>query len=141
MQRILSMTTNQNTKVNPYEKQGFDFDPELIDLFDAVLQNIHDEGDLKEEFTKLKFIKKLEGTYNSKPGPLKQLIEKMGAMEHEFRRTKIDMQRVTTDLNQTLRALKNMAESQTKEDLRKEILKIQEIKDRQDYYTWNQNGK
>ena len=135
------MTTNQNTKVNPYEKQGFDFDPELIDLFDAVLQNIHDEGDLKEEFTKLKFIKKLEGTYNSKPGPLKQLIEKMGAMEHEFRRTKIDMQRVTTDLNQTLRALKNMAESQTKEDLRKEILKIQEIKDRQDYYTWNQNGK
>lgn len=135
------MTTNRNTKVNPYEKQGFDFDPELIDLFDAVLQNIHDEGELKEEFAKLKFIKKLEGTYNSKPGPLKQLIEKMGVMEHEFTRTKIDMQRVTADLNQTLRSLKNMAEAQTQEELRKEIQKIQQIKDRQDYYTWNQHGK
>lgn len=135
------MTGNQNTKMNQYEKQGFDFDPELIELFDAILQNVHDEGELKEEFSKLKFIKKLEGTYNSKPGPLKQLIEKMATMEREFTRTKLDMQRVTGDLNQTLRSLKNMAEAQTKEDLRKEVIKLQEIKDRQDYYTWNQNGK
>lgn len=53
--------------MNQYEKQGFDFDPELIDLFDAILQNITDEGELKDEFQKLKFIKKLNGTYNGKP--------------------------------------------------------------------------
>jgi hypothetical protein len=127
--------------MNQYEKQGFDFDPELIDLFDAVLQNVHDEGDLKEEFTKLKFIKKLEGTYNSKPGPLKQLIEKMGTMEREFTRTKLDMQRVTGDLNNALRTIQNMAAARTREDMVKEIEKLQEIKGRSEYYTWNQNGK
>jgi hypothetical protein len=127
--------------MNQYEKQGFDFDPELIDLFDAVLQNVHDEGDLKEEFTKLKFIKKLDGTYNSKPGPLKQLIEKMGTMEREFTRTKLDMQRVTGDLNNALRTIQNMAAARTREDMVKEIEKLQEIKGRSEYYTWNQNGK
>lgn len=127
--------------MNQYEKQGFDFDPELIDLFDAVLQNVTDEGELKDEFTKLKFIKKLEGTYNSKPGPLKQLIEKMGAMEREFARTKLDMQRMTTDLNNALRSIQNMAAARTREEMVREIEKIQEVKGRSEYYSWNQDGK
>ncbi len=134
------MTTSKNTKPNPYEKQGFDFDPEMIDLFDAILQNIHDAGELKEEFTKLKFIKQLEGTYNSKPGPLKQLIEKMGTMEREFTRTKLDMQRVTSDLNRTLKTLQNMAQARSQEELHKQIEQLQEIQGRTQYYTWNEDG-
>ena len=132
------MTTKTNTKANPYEKQGFDFDPELIDLFDAILQNVHDEGELKEEFNKLKFIKKLEGTYNSKPGPLKQLIEKMAVMEHEFTNTKIDMQRTIADLNETIRTIRNMAEAQTKEEMARQVDKLRGIGGRVDSYTWNE---
>lgn len=134
------MSTKQNTKPNPYEKQGFDFDPELIDLFDAILQNINDEGELKEEFNKLKFIKKLEGTYNSKPGPLKQLIEKMGTLEREFVTTKIDMQRATSDLNETIRIIKNVAESRDREQLQRQIEKLQGISARRDAYSWKQDG-
>ena len=131
------MTTKTNTKVNPYEKQGFDFDPELIDLFDAILQNINDEGELKEEFSKLKFIKKLEGTYNSRPGPLKQLIEKMGVMEHEFTKTKIDMQRAIADLNETVRIIKNMAEATERDELIKHIDRLKGIEGRRNAYSWN----
>lgn len=123
--------------MNQYEKQGFDFDPELIDLFDAILQNIHDEGELKEEFSKLKFIKKLEGTYNSKPGPLKQLIEKMGTMEREFTNTQLDMRRMTADMNHTIDAIKKAVNAQTQMDLQESIDQLQGIKKRQRNYEWN----
>lgn len=123
--------------MNQYEKQGFDFDPELIDLFDAILQNIHDEGELKEEFSKLKFIKKLEGTYNSKPGPLKQLIEKMGTMEREFTNTQLDMRRMTADMNHTIDAIKKAVNAQTQKDLQESIDQLQGIKKRQRNYEWN----
>jgi len=126
------------TSTNPYEKQGFDFDPELIDLFDAILQNVHDEGELKEEFSKLKFIKKLDGTYNSRPGPLKQLIEKMGVMEHEFTKTKIDMQRTIADLNEMVRVIKNMVEATEREELIKQIDRLKGIGARSSAYTWNE---
>ena len=136
------MATGTNTKKpNPYEKQGFDFDPELIDLFDAILQNINDEGELKEEFQKLKFIKQLNGTYNSRPGPLKQLIEKMGVMEHEFTKTKIDMQRTISDLNETIRIIKNVMDARNQEELSRQIDKLRGVQARTDTYTWNQNGK
>ena len=131
------MATKTDTKPNPYEKQGFDFDPELIDLFDAILQNIHDEGELKEEFSKLKFIKKLEGTYNSKPGPLKQLIEKMGTMEREFTNTQLDMRRMTADMNHTIDAIKKAVNAQTQMDLQESIDQLQGIKKRQRNYEWN----
>jgi len=133
------MTTNQNT--NQYAKQGFDFDPELIDLFDAILQNIHDEGELKEEFSKLKFIKKLEGTFNSRPGPLKQLIEKMATMERDFRDVKLDMQRATSDLNSVIREIKNMAQATSREQMVDHIDRIQSIGTRNSAYSWNYNGK
>lgn len=126
--------THGYEKPNPYEKQGFDFDPELIDLFDAILQNINDEGELKEEFKRLKFIKQLDGTYNSRPGPLKQLIEKMGTMEREFTTTKLDMQRIITDLNETVRAMKNAMQAKTQEDLKKEIDRLQGVQKRTKHY-------
>lgn len=123
--------------MNQYEKQGFDFDPELIDLFDAILQNITDEGELKDEFQKLKFIKKLNGTYNGKPGPLKQLIEKIGTMEHEFTRVQIDMMRATSDLNQTIDAMKKAVNAKTQEDLQDSIEQLHGISSRGKYYTRN----
>lgn len=123
--------------MNQYSKQGFDFDPELIELFDAILQNIHDEGDLKEEFSKLKFIKKLEGTYNSRPGPLRQLIEKMSTMEREFTSTKLDMQRMTADMNHTIDAIKSAVSAQTQKELQESIDQLQGIKKRQRNYEWN----
>lgn len=132
------MTTKQSIKMNQYEKQGFDFDPELIDLFDAILQNIHDAGELKEEFNKLKFIKKLEGTYNSKPGPLKQLIEKMAVMEREFTSTKLDMQRMTADMNHTIDAIKKAVSANTQKELQESIDQLQGIKRRHRNYEWNE---
>ena len=123
--------------MNQYEKYGFDFDPELIDLFDAILQNINDEGELKEEFSKLKFIKKLEGTYNSRPGPLKQLIEKMATMEREFTTVKVDMQRMTADMNHTIDAIKKAVNAQTQKDLQESIDQLQGIKKRQKIYERN----
>ena len=129
------MTTNQN--INPYEKQGFDFDPEIIDLIDAVLQNITDSGELKEEFKKLKFVKQLEGTYNSRPGPLKQLIEKMGTIEREFTRTQLDMQRATNDMQHAVRSIYEAVNSKSREELYKSIEKLQGIESRAKYYSWN----
>lgn len=128
------MNTKTSTKPNPYEKQGFDFDPELIDLFDAILQNINDEGELKEEFQKLKFIKQLNGTYNSKPGPLKQLIEKMAVMEREFTNTKLDMQRTISDLNETVRVIKSAMEAETRKELRDSVERLQGIHKRTKHY-------
>lgn len=123
--------------MNQYEKQGFDFDPELIELFDSILQNITDEGELKDEFAKLKFIKKLDGTYNGKPGPLKQLIEKMATMEQEFTRVQLDMQRATSDLNQTIDGITKAVQSQTQADLQQSVEQLHGIGRRGKYYTRN----
>ena len=123
--------------MNQYEKQGFDFDPELIELFDSILQNITDEGDLKDEFAKLKFIKKLDGTYNGKPGPLKQLIEKMSTMEQEFTRVQLDMMRATSDLNQTIETIKKVVNANTQRDLQESVEQLHGIGSRGKFYTRN----
>lgn len=123
--------------MNQYEKQGFDFDPELIDLFDAILQNISDEGELKNEFQKLKFIKQLEGTYNGKPGPLKQLIEKMATIEREFTRTQLDMQRAISDFQEMARVVRNAASAETAQQKMEAFQKLQGIETRAQYYSWN----
>ena len=125
--------------MNQYEKQGFDFDPELIDLFDAILQNISDEGDLKDEFSKLKFIKKLEGTYNGKPGPLKQLIEKMATMEREFTRSQMDMQRAISDITEMSRIMSKAAMAHTASEKMEAMQSLQGIQTRSQYDSWNQN--
>jgi len=126
--------------MNQYEKQGFDFDPELIELFDSILQNITDEGELKDEFAKLKFIKKLDGTYNGKPGPLKQLIEKMATMEQEFTRVQLDMQRAVRDMTHATRTITDAANANTKEELMRKIKELEGIQLREQFYSWNQDG-
>jgi CRISPR/Cas system CSM-associated protein Csm2 small subunit len=126
--------------MNQYEKQGFDFDPELIELFDSILQNITDEGELKDEFAKLKFIKKLDGTYNGKPGPLKQLIEKMATMEQEFTRVQLDMQRAVRDMTLATRTITEAANANTKEELMRKIKELEGIQLREQFYSWNQDG-
>lgn len=124
--------------MNIYEKQGFDFDPETIDLMDAILQNILDDEELEEEFKKLKFIKKLNGQFNDAPGPLKQLIEKMAVMEKEFTSTKLDMQRVVADMNHVIDAMKKAVDAKTQKDLQESIDQMQGVKKRLNHYTWNQ---
>jgi hypothetical protein len=125
---------------NPYEKQGFDFDPELIDLFDAVLQNITDEGELKEEFLKLKFIKKLDGTYNGKAGPLKQLIEKMAVIEREFTTSQLDMQRAISDLTMVAKTIRKAVDAKTQKELQESINTLEGLEHREQFYTWNQKN-
>jgi predicted nucleic acid-binding Zn-ribbon protein len=123
---------------NPYEKQGFDFDPETIDLMDAILQNILDDEELEEEFKKLKFIKKLNGEFNDAPGPLKQLIEKMGTMEREFTRVTLDMQRAVSDLHHVIDAMQKAVDAKTQKDLQGSIDQMQGVRKRLKHYTWNQ---
>lgn len=126
--------------MNQYEKQGFDFDPELIDLFDSILQNINDDDDLTGEFKKLKFIKQLDGTYNSSPGPLKQLIEKMGTMEHEFSRVQLDMQRAIRDMIRATRTIREAANAQSKDELLRKIKELEGLEAREQFYTWNEKN-
>ena len=126
--------------MNQYEKQGFDFDPELIELFDSILQNITDEGELKDEFAKLKFIKKLDGTYNGKPGPLKQLIEKMATMEQEFTRVQLDMQRAVRDMTHATLIITDAANANTKDELMRKVKELEGIQLREQFYSWNQDG-
>jgi len=126
--------------MNQYEKQGFDFDPELIDLFDSILQNINDDDDLTGEFKKLKFIKQLDGTYNSSPGPLKQLIEKMGTMEHEFSRVQLDMQRAIRDMIHATRTIREAANAQSKDELLRKIKELEGLEAREQFYTWNEKN-
>jgi hypothetical protein len=124
--------------MNMYEKQGFDFDPETIDLMDAILQNMLDEGEIKDEFKKLKFVKQLEGTYNGKPGPLKQLIEKMGTMEREFTRSQMDMQRAISDITEMSRIMSKAAMAHTASEKMEAMQSLQGIQSRSQYYSWNQ---
>ena len=126
--------------MNQYEKQGFDFDPELIDLFDSILQNINDDDDLTGEFKKLKFIKQLDGTYNSSPGPLKQLIEKMGTMEHKFSRVQLDMQRAIRDMIRATRTIREAANAQSKDELLRKIKELEGLEAREQFYTWNEKN-
>jgi len=126
--------------MNQYEKQGFDFDPELIDLFDSILQNINDDDDLTGEFKKLKFIKQLDGTYNSSPGPLKQLIEKMGTMEHKFSRVQLDMQRAIRDMIHATRTIREAANAQSKDELLRKIKELEGLEAREQFYTWNEKN-
>lgn len=124
--------------MNMYEKQGFDFDPETIDLLDAMLQNLMDDDDLKDEFKKLTFIKKLHNTYDGKPGPLKQLIEKMATMEKEFTRTQLDMQRAVSDLTEAAKTVRRAVLAQTATEKRTAIKKLEGIEMREPFYSWNQ---
>lgn len=121
-----------------YEKQGFDFDPETVDLLDAILQNMLEGGEVKEEFKKLKFVKQLEGTYNGKPGPLKQLIEKMATMEREFTRTQLDMQRAITDVSDMANTMQRAATAQSSSERIEAIERLKGIQSRSQYYSWNQ---
>lgn len=123
---------------NPYEKQGFDFDPETIDLMDAILQNMLDDGEIKEEFKKLKFVKQLDGTYNGKDGPLKQLIEKMAVIEREFTTSQLDMQRAISDLTMVTKTIRQAVAAKTQKDLQESINTLEGLEHREQYYTWNQ---
>lgn len=68
---------------------------------------------------------------------LKQLIEKIGTMEHEFTRVQIDMMRATSDLNQTIDAMKKAVNAKTQEDLQDSIEQLHGISSRGKYYTRN----
>lgn len=124
--------------MNMYEKQGFDFDPETVDLLDAILQNMLEGGEIKDEFKKLKFVKQLDGTFNGKPGPLKQLIEKMATMEREFTRSQMDMQRAISDITEMSRTMSQAAMAHTASEKMEAMQKLQGIQTRSQYYSWNQ---
>ena len=121
-----------------YEKQGFDFDPETVDLLDAIIQNMLEGGEIKDEFKKLKFVKQLDGTFNGKPGPLKQLIEKMATMEREFTRSQMDMQRAISDITEMSRIMGKAAHAHTATEKMEAMQKLQGIQTRSQYYSWNQ---
>ena len=123
--------------MNSYEKQGFDFDPETIDLLDAIIQNMMEGGEVKEEFKKLKFVRQLDGTYNGKPGPLKQLIEKMAVIEREFTRSKLDMQRAVSDMTEATRTVRRAVLADTATEKSKAIQKLEGIEHRSQFYSWN----
>lgn len=125
---------------NPYEKQGFDFDPEIIDLMDAILQNMLDDGAIKEEFKKLKFVKQLDGTYNGKDGPLKQLIEKMAVIEREFTTSQLDMQRAISDLTMVAKTIRKAVDAKTQKELQESINTLEGLEHREQFYTWNQKN-
>ena len=63
---------------------GFDLDEETIEMFDSILLALTQDPELREEFTKLKFIQVLKNKFDGSDGPIKQMMQKMTKLERDF---------------------------------------------------------
>ncbi len=126
---------------------GFNLDEETIEMFDSILLALTQDPELKEEFTKLKFIQVLKDKFDGSDGPIKQLIQKMSQLERGFREMKVehakaqmDMQRAVSDMTEATRTIRAAAEAKSEEEKYQALKKLEGIQFRQGFYTWNQKN-
>lgn len=124
---------------------GFNFDPETIELLDAILLNITTDEELNEEFKKLKFIKTLQSKYDGSSGPIRQMMDKMAKIEKthyqwqkEFARTKMDMKRAIADMTEATRTIRTAAQAGDTIAKYEALKKLEGMEYRQNSYTWNE---
>ena len=124
---------------------GFNFDPETIELLDAILLNITTDDELHEEFIKLKFIKTLQDQYDGSKGPIRQMMDKMAKIEQEHTallndhvRVQTDCRRAVADMTTAAKAIRAASAAPTDDARFQALKKLEGIEHRQNSYTWNQ---
>lgn len=129
------------------EDLGFDLDEETIETFDAILLALTNDPELKDEFTKLKFIQTLKDKYDGSRGPIKQIVAKLSAIEqqnvsimNEHVKTQHDMKRAVADMTTTTRQIRNAVLADTATEKQRAVQKLEGMEIRQIHYSWNNNG-
>lgn len=124
---------------------GFNLDEETIEMFDSILLALTQDPELREEFTKLKFIQVLKNKFDSSEGPIKQMMQKMAQLERSFTvmkdehtKAQMDMKRAVSDMTTATRSILAAAEAKSKEAKYQALRKLEGIPFRQGSYTWNQ---
>lgn len=124
---------------------GFDLDEETIETFDAILLALSQDPELKEEFTKLKFIQKLKDSYDGSKGPIKQIIQKLSDIEqqnvalmNQHQQAQLDMRRAVEDMTTATRQIRNAVLAQTATEKLSAVQKLEGMEYRQAHYTWNE---
>lgn len=126
-------------------QSGFDLDEETIEMFDSILLALTQDPELREEFTKLKFIQVLKNTFDSSDGPIKQMMQKMTQLERSFTemradhaKSQMDVRRAVSDMMSATRAIRAAAEAKNKEEKYEALKKLSGLEFREGSYTWNQ---
>ena len=126
-----------------YQALGFDLDPETVEVFDAILRNVLTDKELNDEFKKLKFVQKLHDNYNETKGPIRQIIEKLGKIEQDYKtimdehiRTETNMRRAIADLTEATRTIRTAAMTQDQNSRYNALKKLEGMEYRQDSYNW-----
>ncbi len=124
---------------------GFSLDEETIEMFDSILLALTQDPELREEFTKLKFIQTLKDKFDGSDGPIKQIIQKVSQIEQahtnmivEHARAQMDMKRAVSDLTSATRGIRAAAEAKNKEEQYNALKQLEGLEFRQGSYTWNQ---
>jgi len=124
---------------------GFNIDEETIEMFDSILLALTQDPELREEFTKLKFIQVLKNKFDSSDGPIKQMMQKMAQLERGFTeireeqtKAQMDMKRAVSDMTSATRSIRAAAEAKNKEEKYQALKKLEGIQFRHGSYTWNQ---
>jgi hypothetical protein len=125
---------------------GFNLDEETVEIFDAILLALTQDPELKEEFTKLKFIQKLKDNYDGSKGPMRQIMEKLAALEkmngsimNEHMSAQRDMRRAVEDMTNATRQIRNAVLAQNATDKMRAVQKLEGMEIRQTHYSWNEN--
>ena len=118
------------------DDHGFDFDEETVRLMDAILINIADDEQVKEEFEKLGFLRKLKDTYEYGPGPFTQILNKVSKAEQDRLRNNVDIRRLIADMDQSLQIIQSMLPPEKQREFRHRRGEI----DRRQYYAFKQDG-
>jgi len=126
-------------------QQGFDLDEETIEMFDSILLALTQDPELREEFTKLKFIQVLKDKFDGSDGPIKQMMQKMAQLERSFTvmqeehtKAQMDTRRAVNDMTSATRSIRAAAEAKNKEEKYEALKKLAGLEFREGSYTWNQ---
>lgn len=117
------------------KEMGFDLDEETVTFLDALITNIATDPGLKEEFKKMKFIKSLGDNYNNKQGPIRQLLDKVAAIERDRFHSNLDMRRLIADMQHLAQVVEKVTGS------KQELKGITGINNSSKFYTFSQQGK
>lgn len=131
---------------------GFDLDEETVELFDAILLAVTQDEQVSEEFNKLKFIRSLKNNYDSSPGPIRQMIQKLAKIERDqshmlaehaksrmdMRRAVEDMRRAVEDMTLLSMTIRDAALIDDRNAKYEKLKALEGLELRRKTYSWNQ---
>jgi hypothetical protein len=124
---------------------GFDLDEETVELFDAILLAVTQDEQVSEEFNKLKFIRSLKNNYDSSPGPIRQMIQKLAKIERdqshmlaEHAKSRMDMRRAVEDMTLLAKTIRDAAFIDDRNAKYEKLQALEGLEFRRKTYSWNQ---